>query len=339
MSTLISCGYLSTVQAKADQIFSDPVLNNDAIADVESAKAVLEQQQGVIRMPSITGTKNKELRVEWLTKCSPTTSACSDDCSISGEDATAECKDYELECLRETSFKVNERAYRDRTIEKVDAVAFNMVRHMAAMDEYVAQYILAQLVANAGTNLFTGGVGDVNGTTTYIAPQYWDDAIWGYFNQVVRLNKFRNPYLITGNNLYQLLFNRPLEAGNADGSGNFRKMNTLKVYQDPENVETVASGQSILIHKGAAAFLTKAWNPLNAANAVEPAPGYFLWSEPSRNLPGVVYDIIMKQACESNDFSEAYKIQLHGLFAMNPYPCDDDNTGILVFECGTAPLN
>jgi hypothetical protein len=166
MSLAISCGYLSTVQAKADQIFSDPTMNNDAIVDAISAKAVLEQQQGVIRMPSITGTKNKELRVEWLTKCSPSTTACTDDCTITGEDATPECKDYELECLRETTFKVAERVYRDRTIEKAEAVAFNMVRHMAAMDEYIAQYIIAQIAANAGTNLFTGGVGTVSGTTT-----------------------------------------------------------------------------------------------------------------------------------------------------------------------------
>lgn len=333
MSTLISCGYLSTVQAKADEIFADPVSNNDAIADVESARAVLEQQKGVIKMPSITGTKNKELRVEWLTKCSATTSSCSDDCTITGTDATPECKDYELKCLQETSFKVSERVYRDRSIEKAEAVAFLLTRHMAAMDEYVAQYIIAQLAANAGVNQYTGAPGIVVGNNTTIAAQYWDDSIWGYFNQVVRLNKFRNPYLLTGNNLYQLLFNRPLEAGNADGSGNFRKMQTLKVYQDPENIESIAQKTSFLIHRGAAAFISKAWNPLNAANAIEPAPGYFLWSQPSYNLPDVTYDIIMQQSCSANDFHDAYKIQLHGLFAMNPYPCNDDVTGILTFTC------
>ena len=337
MSLLLSCGYLSTVQAKADAIFADPTLNNDAIVDAVAAKAILEQQQGMIRMPSITGTKNKELRVEWLSKCTPGTDDCSDDCTITGTDATPECKDYELECVQESSFKVAERVYRDRTIEKAEAVAFNMLRHMAAMDTYIAQYSITGLLAAAGVNSFTGGVGNVVGTVTWIAPQYWDDSIWGYLDQVKRLNKFRNPYLINGNNLYQLIFNRPLEAGNANGVGNYRKMQTLKVYQDPENVEVVAEGQSFLIHKGSVAMITKAWNPLNAANAVNPAPGYFLWSEESRNLPGIFYDIIMQQSCSENDFHEAYKIQLHGIFAVNPYPCDDTNTGVLVFECGTAP--
>lgn len=336
MSTLFSCGYLTAVQAKADQIFADPILNNDAIVDSITAKAILEQQQGMVRMPSITGTKNKELRVEWLTKCSPSTDECSDDCDITGEDATPECKDYELECLRESTFKVSERHFRDRTIEKVEAVAFNMLRHMGAMDEWISQYCITGLLANAGVNVFTGGVGTVTGTTTYVPAQYWDPNIFGYWDQVIRMNKFRQTYGITGNNLYQLLWSAPLDAANDNGKGAYRKVGTLKMYQDPENIETYATGQTFLLHRGSVAFVSKAWNPLNPANAVEPAPGYFLWSENSRNLPGVTYDIIMQQSCLSNDFHEAYKIQLHGLFAVNPFPCSDTNTGVLVFECGTG---
>lgn len=336
MSEIWSCGYLTAVQAKADEIFKDGMYNNDAIADVNAARAVLEQQKGVISMPSIQNTKNKELTVEWLTKCSPEVTECTDDCTITGEDATPECKTYETTCLAETTFKVAERVYRDRTIEKQTAIAFLMLRHMAAMDNAVAQAAVVALAANAGVNVFTGGGMTVLGTTTFVPPALWDDSIWGYFNQVIRLNKFRNPYGITGNNLYQLLFNRPLEAANANGSGGFRKMNTLKMYQDPENVEVMAAGQTFLVHKGAVAIINKAWNPVNAANAVSPAPGYFLWSEESRNLPGVYYDIVMQQSCESNDFHEAYKIQGNGLFAVNPFPCSATNTGILVFECGTG---
>ena len=336
MSELWSCGYLTAVQAKADAIFADGMYNNDAIVDVVSAKAVLEQQQGMVRVPSLTGTKNKELTVEWLTKCEPETTECTDDCEITGTDATPECQTYEVDCIRETTFKVSERVYRDRTIEKTEAVAFNMLRHMAALDTYIDQYGLVQLVAAAGVNAFTGGIGTVVDTTTFIPPQFWDDGIWGYFDQVRRLNHFRNPYLLTGNNLYQLLFNRPLESGDCCGTGNYRKMQTLKVYQDPENIETVAPGQTIMIHKGAIGMFSKTYNPLNAANAYSPAPGYFLWSEQSRNLPGIYYDIIMQQSCADNDFHEAYKIQLNGIGVINPYPCDETNTGVLVFECGTG---
>lgn len=335
MSTLLSCGYLHMIQKIADDVWDDPMKNNDLIADVISARAVLENQ--AVRLVEMQDkNKNYEVQVEWLTKCNADTQSCSDDCDITGEDATPSCEHYDMDCLQESNFKVPLRHYRERTIDLQQAIAFNKLIHMRVLDEYVAQYIVTGILSCAGTNLFTGGPGTVVGTTTFIPPQSWDDSIWGYFDQVRRLNKMRNVYGITGNNLYQLLFNRPLEAGNANGSGNFRKMQTIRMYQDPENVETISPGDTFLLHKSAVAFVNKAWNPLNAANAINRAGNYWEWSEESMNIPGVFYDITLKETCEGNEFYQAMKIKLHGLFICNPYPCDEDNTGVLVFECGEA---
>lgn len=334
MSLEISCGYLHTIQRMADDIWADPMKNNDLIAMVETTKAVMQNQS--VNFTEITGTKNQELRVEWLTKCDITVGECSDDCDINGDDADAQCKDYEMVCLFETEFKVPLRAYRDRTIEMQQSIAFQKLAHMKALDERLTQYIIAGIIANAGTNLFTGGVGDANAGITYIAPAYWDLGAFGYFDQVKRMNKFRNPYMITGNNLYQLLFNTPLEAGTSIDKGGVKKIGTLRIYQDPENIEDHAAGQTFLINKTAVAFLNKAWNKINPINAEVKAGQYWEWSEESKNLPGVWYDITMKETCVGNDFYQAFKIKLHGLFVVNPYPCDEDNTGILIFECGVA---
>ena len=334
MSLEISCGYLHTIQRMADDIWADPMKNNDLIAAVETTRAVMENQ--TVSFGELTGTKNDELRVEWLTKCDITVGECSDDCEISGEDADPQCKDYTMVCLFETEFKVPLRAYRERDIEMQQSIAFQKLVHMKAMDERLTQYVIAGLVANAGTNLFTGGVGDADPGVTYIAPQYWDENIFGYWNQVMRMNRFRNAYGITGNNLYQLLWKIPLEAGNANGSGAVRKIGSLRMYQDPENIEDHAAGQTFLIHKGSVAFLNKAWNKINPINAQVKAGQYWEWSEESKNLPGVFYDITMKETCVGNEFYQAFKIKLHGLFVANPFPCDDDNTGVLIFECGTA---
>lgn len=335
MSLEISCGYLHTIQRMADDIWADPMKNNDLIAEVVTANAVLANQS--VSFGEITGAKNNELRVEWLTKCDITVGECSDDCTISGTDAEPQCKDYEMVCLYETEFKVPLRHYRDRTIEMQQSIAFQKLAHMKALDERLTQYIIDGIVTGAGTNLFTGGVGDVNGTTTYIAPQYWDLGIFGYFNQVQRLNKFRNPYFLTGNNLYQLLWNTPLEAGTSIDKGGVRKIGSLRIYQDPENIEDHAAGQSFLLHKSAVAFLNKAWNRINPINAEVKAGQYWEWSEESKNIPGVYYDMTMLETCVGNEFYQAFKIKLHGVFATNPYPCDADNTGIIVFECGTDP--
>ena len=335
MSITPACGYLNAVQARAEEIFRDGKMKDDYIADVVAGQAFLTQQQGITSMPSITNTKNKEVRVQWDTKCSISTTACTDDCSISGTDIEPTCNDYELECLREVSFQVPERLYRDKTIEREDAVAKGMILAKNAMDEYLTQYIISQLAANAGTNAFNGGVGTVIGTTTYVPPAYWDANLFGYFDQVIRMNKFRQTYGITGSNLYQLLWSTPLDGANADGKGAAKKVGTLKMYQDPENIEAVAPNQTFLIHRGSSAFISKAWYPMNAINAVNPEANIYIWSEPSNNLPGIEYDIFMQKSCSGNEFYEAYKVQLHGLFALNPLPCTDI-TGVLVFECGTG---
>jgi hypothetical protein len=329
----IDCGYLSTVQAMQEEIWADPMSNADLVAEAEAAKAVLENQK--VNFGVITNTnKNKKVSVEWLRNCELAAQDCTDDCNIIGLDATPECKEYELTCLKEVPFQVAERGYRDRTIDMQKAIALNMLTAKKALDEWLAQYVVAGLVAGSGVNQFTGGIGNVVGPVTEIAAANWNDAIWGYFNRVIRGNKFNSSYLLTGDNLFQYLFNRSHEGMTDAGKAALAKIGAIgKTYLDPVAVETVAPATTFLIHGGAAALVTKAWNPLGAENAVEPARGHFLWSEPSKNLPGVVYDVIQNTYCYNNEFYHGYKVQVHGLFATSPYPCNDQMTGILAFEC------
>jgi hypothetical protein len=331
----IDCGYLATIQAKQERIWTDPIQKIDLIADTESAKAVLENQQ--VNFTEILGKKKRIMSVEWQTKCDVTTTACTDDCDITGADVEPECKEYEIECLRETTFQVSDRVYRERTIESTEAIALNMLYAKKALDEWLAAYIVTGLVAAGGTNVYTGGVGHVDVAETHINANFWDDNIWAYFNLVNAYNKFKSPYLLTGTNLHQYLFNRQHESMTEAGKSAMSKIGTIRrIYQDIVNVEAIAAGYTFLIHKTAVAFLNKAWNPLGAVNAQNKAGNYWLWSEPSMNIPGIYYDIVMKETCSDNDFVQAYKVQLHGLFAENPYPCDETNTGVLAFVCGGA---
>lgn len=330
----LNCGYLTDLQAEADRIWTDPMKNVELVAHADAAKAVLENQS--VRFGDILSKDKKRiLALEWLTACDATTTACSDDCSIDGSDATPECKEYEITCLREAAFKVGHRAYRERTINVEQSIAFNLELRMKMLDEWIAQYILTSLEAGAGTNLYTGGGSAFTvlaGKTTVTAAA-WNDNIWGYFDLAARLNKFTNPYGITGTNLYQLMFNRTKEQGNADGKGNFAKMNTIKMYADPENVETISPAGTYLLHKTAVAFASKSWYPLGAANAEKLTADRMAYAVKSRNLPGVEYDVFVERTCVSNEIYDAFKVQLNGLFAINPTPCNVTNNGILLFEC------
>lgn len=330
----IDCGYLATVQAMADELWVDPIKNVDLIASADAAKAVLENQQ--VNMSELqVKDKKKVVSLEWLTACDLEVESCSDDCTITGSDATPECKEYEIVCMGEVPFKVYDRVYRERTVDKQKSIAHNLAVALKLLDEAAAQYVLTGLLANAGTNQYTGGVGTVAAAVTTIPAASWNDNIWGYFAMVNRINKFKNPYGITGENLFQLIYNRLAEQANADGKGNVNKMGILqnRIYLDPENVETIAPLNTFLIHKTAAALVSKAWYPLGAANAEQLTADRMAYSINSYNLPGVVYDVFTERGCYSNDYYTAFKVQAHGLFALNPTPCTATQTGILAFEC------
>jgi hypothetical protein len=334
----IDCGYLALTQAMAEERWTDPKLKDNYIADVEVAKAVMENQQVNLVELKDPG-KDKTISLEWREKCEIETDECSDDCTITGDDVEPLCKEYSIECLQETSFVVPERAYRDRTIEKQTAIAENMLLHKRAMDNYIAGYILAGIDANTGVNAFTGAPGNVVGNLTYILGNYWNEYIFGYFQRVIRGNKFRNPYMVDGDNMFQLIWNILNDKVNSNGAGAANKLQNFiqRIYQDPENIEGDPdyAHKTYLLHKTAAAFVTKTYYPNGAANAIQKEGGkYLLWSEESMNLPGVWYDVIYKNECSSNEFYDKFKLQLHGLFAVNPYPCDRNNTGILSFDCG-----
>jgi hypothetical protein len=328
------CGYLTDVSIEQERAWADPIKNIDLKANADAARAVLENQQ--INMgPLLVKDKKHIVNVEWLTDCDATTEACTDDCTIDGEDASPECKEYGISCLRESSFKVPDRAYRERTIANTQSIAFLIERRKKLLDEWIARYIITGLVANAGTNVFTGAPGTVAAAVTSIPAINWNDNIWGYLARVALGNQFTSPYAISGDNLFQLVYNRRAEYQNADGKGNVNKMGGLRdrTYFDVFNVEAIAEHYTFLLHKTAVAFINKAWYPLGAANAIELMADEKAWSDTSRNLPGITYDIFTQRSCASNEYYTAFKVQLHGVFAVNPTPCSETNTGILAFAC------
>ena len=232
-------------------------------------------------------------------------------------------------------FKVFDRVYRESTIEAQQSIAFNIASAMKLLDEAAAQYVLTGLLANAGTNVFTGAPGTVGAAVTTIPAASWNDNIWGYLALVAKYNQFNNVYGISGTNLFQLVYNRMADFANADGKGNVNRMGDLRnrLYFDVFNVETIAPATTFLLHKTAVALISKAWYPLGAANAVQLTADRMAYSLNSYNLPGVVYDVFTERGCTSNDYYTAIKVQAHGLFAVNPTPCSTTNTGILAFEC------
>lgn len=333
----IDCGSLATIQLMAADRWLNAGNKKDYIANVEAAKAVLENQGGVNLVELKDPNKERKISLEWPEKCSITVDSCAeDDCTITGSDVTPVCKEYDVECLGETSYKLGERGYRTKTLEFQQAMADNQLKHMKAMDEKIAALILAGLDANAGINVYTTAPGSVVSDITYIGAANWNEYIAGYLAMVARMNKMRNPVVLDSTNLFQLWFNLQKDAANADGKGAWAKLTSVlgNPYFDPENMTGDYAAKTYIFDQGSVYFASKTWNP---SRPEKKAGDRYLYSVPSNNLPGISYDIFTQETCSSNEFYVATKIQLHGGFYTTPYPCDENNTGILTFKCGAVP--
>jgi len=343
---ILDCGELAIIQKKIDDFWMSPRLKDIDKIPMAGVASALLQNQDVTIGELASKNKHRVISVEWNSKCDVETQDCSDDCEIDGEDVTPECDEVEVHCLRETSFKMAKRAYRDKFAEFSDNFALNVVKHKKALIDWLNVGILQWIAGNAGVNQFTGGVGDVVGGVTTINPAHWDENIWGYFVQVLNYNQFSNAYMLSGNNLYQQVWNGRVD-GNTNRFAMFNPTFDMRAFS-----AIGADDFTFLVHKTAGAFINKAWNPLGAANAVEQVGGQYLeWSdalglnlpEPANipgldnmsviGLPDVFVDITLKETCEDNDFFVAVKMKLWGEMKLNPQPCNDDVTGILAFEC------
>lgn len=335
MSSQINCGYLATVQAFADEKWADSIKNAaDNKADVGAAVAILENQS--VNMKELTDpNKDKVVSLEWLEPdCDTTVTTCQSDCDFTGTDASPVCKEYELNLCKDVTFGVKYKHFRDRTIDRQMAIAHNFVQKMKILDNYVSQAAVTALLANVGVNQFTGGIGTVAATNTTIPHTYWNAAMFGYFAQVAVNNKFNESFIVDGNNLFQVIWQAMMEQGNGEGKGSYAKINSIKAYQDPFSVEAVAAGTTFMVKKNAMALVHKTYYPEGAANAQEFLGGQALhYSIPSYNIPGINYDVVVRQVCTDNDYIDYFKITFKGLFAINPTGCTATQTGILRFNC------
>lgn len=333
MSSQITCGYLATIQGMADEMWVDPILNADAKADVTAIKAVLENQ--AVNFKSLTDPrKDRIVSLEWLEPdCSTPVTDCTDDCDFDGADAAPVCQEYELDLCKEITFKVPHKAYRDRTIDRQKAIAHNLIQKIKRMDEAMSAAVVSAALANAGVNEYTGGIGNVVGNNTEIHNANWTPSMFGYFAQVGLINKFTSPYILDGNNLWQMVWQAMQNQPNDNGKGAYNMVNSMKVYSDPFITEAAAPATTFLLHKTALAFVHKTYYPSGMGNAEQMGGYQWLWSMPSYNIPGVNYDIVMNQVCESNEWYDVFKVQIKAGVFLNPTGCIADRTGILTFTC------
>lgn len=333
-----TCALLAKVQLAADSIWADNATKKDYMGEVEVLTAIRANQ--TVRFAELENPlKDKTVTIYWPELCDTETTTCTDDCTPGGTKPGTSCQDYTLNVCREVDFSIDEKVYRAVATTFEEALAKSMLVKMKTLDEYLASLAVTALDAGKGVNAYAGGKGTVAGFNTTIPAAYWNASLFGYLSLVAKVNKFNSPYLISGTNLYEAAFNASANSGNSDGKGAFNLFNTLPLYFDVFNIDSVQGQATYLINRNALAFVSKTYNNWSSTDEKVDrfgGPGSSTgarYQVESKNLPGVFYDVIYKIACAGNEITHNFKIQFNGGIFRNPVGCNLNNTNILEFLC------
>lgn len=331
-----TCATLAEIQLKEEEFWNSPSTKKDYTAEVEALSAIRTEQ--TVRFTELEEPdKDKEIKAYWVQNCDTGTSACTDECSVGGNEPEAACETYALDICRKVGFTVDEKTFRTIAPTMEEAVAKSFLRKMKLLDEYLAEQAVVVINANVGANQYTGGKGTVAGFSTTIPAQYWNASLFSYLALVAKKNKFADSYLLSGSNLFEAAWNAKMAQGNAEGKGDAAKFGSMRQYYDVFNIDTILDPDkaTFLIDKNALGFASKVYYPASqgAPRDYGVSGAGLKWTKDSMNLPGVKYDVTYKITCESDRIKHHFSIQVKAGIFVNPVGCNPNNKGLLKFKC------
>lgn len=336
------CSKLLEVKAKVEEIWKgEGVINAEYIPDVEPALAILQNQTAELEVLT-DPRKDRHLKVWWNDDCDTDDPvACTDQCTIDGEEIGDNCQDYELDECFEKSFKITEERFRTSNNSPEEVMARALLKKMKLMDEFWAAKAIAFFEASAGTNKFAGQY-TVSGNATYIPATAWNPDIFGYIDTALWMNKLNLGRMLSGTLLKQYMWKVGMEVSDPTGASQQAKMTSFGVPYFDRRMDTILGDKSLFLFSGdSVAFATKArhaaYGPEGREVDIEGGGRQRWMTIKSNSLPGVVYDWAYQELCTGGDISQFIKLKTRGGIFLNPLGCDEDRTGVLKFVCGTAP--
>ena len=326
---------LVNIQVKMEQIWADAIQKQDYVANVDAVTAI--KSNDTARFSNLlTGPKDRTVEIGWINACEIEASEC-EICTIDGEELSTNIKTVELETCKEASFKVEDGIFNTNLFDAEEILAKGFLAAGKVLDEFWAATLVAFMNTNKGVNIVTDGKGSVSGSDTYVLPAFWDAGLMAYFARVSKRNQFVNPFMVSGNNLFEQVWNANYERGQSGDQSKILKFGSMPIYFDLFNIDSINEDLvTYLIHKGSLAFVTKNYYDTRKEYMDE-----HRWSIPSMNIPGVRYDVHYKNTCDAEgayDFmTHQFKLKTLGDFFLNPTGCTATKTGILTFVCGEVP--
>jgi hypothetical protein len=278
--------------------------------------------------------KDNTLTVEWLNTCGLTSRAFQA-CTYDGTEASSNTQDYTLDLHREVVIKLKESTFYANDFDKEEALKFLIMQADKQLVEYVAQQVVTVIEANKGVNEFTTGKGSVSGTETYINAAYWDAQLMAYMAKVGIINKFNQPFILDGGNLFEKVWTAEKTKAVEDGLEQSLLFGAYPYEHDLVNIDAVAgSTKTYLMNQGSIAVISKAYEEVGKVRVFKDEDRTAINSV---LVPGFTYDMHMINACDGDHHTDQAKIIFKGAVIVNPTGCTATNTNILSFSCGAVP--
>jgi hypothetical protein len=339
-----SCASLVMVQTKAEAMWKDAAFNKHNKTQAIAAQAVLLEQTAEIDPNIEDPDKDNVVRVYWAEDCSDDVQDCTDECTITGVEAQATCKDYEITLCREKEFSVSDKVFRTSKLSREDVLAKQMAKALQRLDEDVTKTTIAKIDSFAGINQYTGGIGNVVGNETYIDASNLTPEIVGYLSQVAVLNSSNNPYMLDGGIMYQQEVIASYKQVQNKDAADLPMIQAFRKYYDLffMNAMLAPDKKMFLIDPGAVAIVSKNHfdaTPITISNGAN-LTQYSIESPTLRRSDGTAlrYDVVYKTRCLNSSIHHDFKLIARFDVFNNPASiCDTGNTGVLSFTCGVAP--
>jgi hypothetical protein len=321
---------LPLVLRRASEVWPGSMTEKDFVAHIDTLRALKDQQTAQLQYVNLPD--GVDARIAWINQCDLTVDTLvTTDCSFTGQEADTYNKDISINQAKQTTFSVPLDAWRDNLFGFADAVAVNLNKAMIAQAEAVAQYAVGVIEANLGTNTYdNGGKWTVSGTSNSVPGAEWEStAIFGKFQILARKNRFNNPFILSGENLYQLAYMARTSAGNGEGKGDFQRINEMPIYNDIWNVDTVNTPalKSYVIERGTFAFLSKGYYPMGEPEVLN--GNFQRFSMKNRFFPELIHDVETLVDCSSGVWKQHWKVIPRYKVEINPTGCTTTRTGVV----------
>ena len=323
---------LADTLVKSDRMWADSMLKADFEGNVDIWKHLKKEQNAdveILERPE----KDRDVTVYWVNSCGEEAEDCDgDDCDLSGPELGSDAEVYSLTECKQYKFTVDENGFRGNNLNMSDSVAVGFLKADKALSEALCGTAIARVESFKGVNTVTDGVGTPNVVTTEtdIPSADWDERLFAYLYRVAIQNEMPNPYLLSGSNLFEERLITMLSQANAEGKGAAALYNLMRTYFDLFNIDPANSPllKTYMINRGSIAFASKNYYSSTPTKYIE----QHRWSIPSRNLPGVRFDVHYTNRCASETILHDFKLKVKYDYFLNPTGCEATRTGVLAFN-------